>query len=238
MISCTHRIIATSELFLDEKLFLNEKIIVCLDLDDGAWINNQDNNTSGHFGRLWIAVKTRNIKAGLLFIYKIQQRVWWLANCGENKWILNIYEFFKIWVKSIFSGLVDFICCSFASIASICLVLKGFDNKLSQINASSSSSIMLSWKNGINHSKKLLNWTCEIDPIFTWLIVPIQQKCLNPFNFSPDAASYLCLYCSPKTNDSPEFRRRGIIEVKHSALQCHWCLECWFALFSMFSIVS
>ena len=93
---------------------------------------------------------------------------------------------------STLSGLVDFICCSFASIASICLVLKGFDNKLSQINASSSSSIMLSWKNGINHSKKLLNWTCEIDPIFTWLIVPIQQKCLNPFNFSPDAAACVC----------------------------------------------
>ena len=81
-----------------------------------------------------------------------------------------------------------------SSIASICLVLKGFDNKLSKINASSSSSIMLSWKNGINHSKKLLNWTCEIDLIFTWLIVPIQQKCLNPFNFSRDAAA-----CGPST---------------------------------------
>ena len=106
-------------------------------------------------------------------------------------------SFRKYGSKISFLAGLHFDSCSITSIASICLVLKGFDNKLSKINASSSSSIMLSWKNGINHSKKLLNWTCEIDLIFTWLIVPIQQKCLNPFNFSRDAAA-----CGPGTNDT------------------------------------
>ena len=106
-------------------------------------------------------------------------------------------SFRKYGSKISFLAGLHFDSCSITSIASICLVLKGFDNKLSKINASSSSSIMLSWKNGINHSKKLLNWTCEIDLIFTWLIVPIQQKCLNPFNFSRDAAA-----CGPSTNDT------------------------------------
>ena len=105
-------------------------------------------------------------------------------------------SFRKYGSKISFLAGLHFDSCSITSIASICLVLKGFDNKLSKINASSSSSIMLSWKNGINHSK-LLNWTCEIDLIFTWLIVPIQQKCLNPFNFSRDAAA-----CGPGTNDT------------------------------------